>query len=69
MDEILKAILTIGAISSARQDDTVSRQLTANFGSSSHLMTLNFARDAVEPSTMESFAAQGVAGMWGNMGK
>lgn len=61
MDTFLQNILAMGALSSFRQDDNVSRQGVMNHQTSSHLMDLSFIRDATEMSIPESYAVQGLA--------
>lgn len=61
MDQLMQALLGIGALSSLRHDDAVSRQGVMNHQTASHLMDLSFVRDAVEMSIPESIAVQGLA--------
>jgi hypothetical protein len=56
----MSQILAMGALSSFRQDDNVSRQGVMNHQTSAHLMDLSFIRDAVEMSIPESYAVQGL---------
>jgi hypothetical protein len=60
MDTFLQSILSMGALSSFRQDDNVGRQGVMNHQTSAHLMDLTFIRDAVEMSIPESYAVQGL---------
>jgi hypothetical protein len=60
MDQLMQALLGIGALSSLRHDDAVSRQGVMNHQTASHLMDLSFVRDATEMSIPESFAVQGL---------
>lgn len=61
MNEFMTMLLQMGALTSFRQDDNVSRQGVMNHQISSHLMDLNFVRDACEMSIPESYAVQGLA--------
>jgi hypothetical protein len=61
MNELLASMLTVGALSALRHDDTVSRQGVMNHQTSAHFMDLSFIRDAVEMSIPESYAVQGLA--------
>jgi len=61
MDTFLAGVLQMGALSSFRQDDIVSRQGVMNHQTASHLMDLSFIRDANEMSIPESYAVQGLA--------
>lgn len=61
MDVLMAAILQVGALTSLRQDDNVSRQGVMNHQTASHLMDLAFIRDATEMSIPESYAVQGLA--------
>jgi hypothetical protein len=61
MNELLTAMLTVGALSALRHDDVVSRQGVMNHQTSAHFMDLSFIRDAVEMSIPESYAVQGLA--------
>jgi hypothetical protein len=61
METFLQGILTMGALSSFRQDDNVARQGVMNHQTASHLMDLSFIRDACEMSIPESYAVQGLA--------
>lgn len=59
--EILAQLLAVGALSSFRQDDNVMRQGVMNHQIASHLMDLQFIRDATEMSIPESYAVQGLS--------
>lgn len=61
MNELMNALLGMGALSSLRHDDAVARQGVMNHQTASHLMDLSFVRDATEMSIPESFAVQGLA--------
>lgn len=61
MNELLASMLTIGALSSLRADESVSRQGVMNHQTACHLMDLTFIRDATEMSIPESYAVQGLA--------
>ena len=61
MNELLASILMTTAISSMRHDDAVARQGVMNHQTTSHIMDLNFTRDAVEMSIPESYAIQGLS--------
>ena len=60
MNELLAAILGIGALGSLRQDEAVSRQGVMNHQTAAHLMDLAFVRDHTEMSIPESYAVQGL---------
>jgi hypothetical protein len=61
MNELMNALLGMGALSSLRHDDAVARQGVMNHQTASHLMDLSFVRDATEMSIPESFAVQGLS--------
>lgn len=61
MNEFLAQLLQVGALSSFRQDDNVSRQGVMNHQTTAHLMDLTFVRDACEMSIPESYAIQGLS--------
>lgn len=61
MNELLTALLGVGALSSLRQDEAVARQGVMNHQTSAHFMDLMFVRDANEMSIPESYAVQGLA--------
>lgn len=61
MVELMQMLLGIGALSSLRHDDAVSRQGVMNHQTAAHLMDLSFVRDATEMSIPESYAVQGLA--------
>lgn len=61
MNELIAAMLGIGALSSLRNDDTVTRQGVMNHQTACHMMDLSFIRDATEMSIPESYAVQGLA--------
>ncbi len=61
MNEVLAGILQLGALSSFRQDDNVSRQGVMNHQIASHLMDLSFIRDACEMSIPEAYAVSGLS--------
>ena len=61
MNELMNALLGMGALSSLRHDDAVARQGVMNHQTASHLMDLSFVRDACEMSIPESFAVQGLS--------
>lgn len=61
MNELITAMLGIGALSSLRHDDAVARQGVMNHQTSAHMMDLSFVRDATEMSIPESYAVQGLA--------
>ena len=60
-ETLLGGLLAIGALSSLRADDAVTRQGVMNHQTASHLMDLTFIRDATEMSIPESYAVQGLA--------
>jgi len=59
--EFLAGLLAVGALTSLRADDSVTRQGVMNHQTASHLMDLSFIRDATEMSIPESYAVQGLA--------
>jgi hypothetical protein len=61
MNELMNALLGMGALSSLRHDDAVARQGVMNHQTACHLMDLSFVRDATEMSIPESYAVQGLA--------
>lgn len=61
MNELISAMLAIGALSSLRNDDTVARQGVMNHQTAAHFMDLSFVRDATELSIPESLAVQGMS--------
>ena len=61
MNELMNALLGMGALSSLRHDDAVARQGVMNHQTAAHLMDLSFVRDATEMSIPESYAVQGLA--------
>ena len=60
MDTFLNQILMIGALTSLRADDSVTRQGVMNHQTAAHLMDLSFIRDAVEFSIPEAYAVEGL---------
>ena len=60
MNDLLAAILGIGALGSLRQDEAVGRQGVMNHQTAAHLMDLAFVRDHTEMSIPESYAVQGL---------
>lgn len=61
MNELLTAMLTVGALTGLRQDEAVARQGVMNHQTAAHLMDLSFIRDSTEMSIPESYAVQGLA--------
>ena len=59
--EFLAGLLAVGALTSLRADDSVTRQGVMNHQTAAHLMDLSFIRDATELSIPESYAIQGLA--------
>ena len=58
--EIFLPFLYVGALGALRQDESVFRQMTVNFGSVTHFTDLMFVRDTNEMSIPESYACQGI---------
>lgn len=65
INPVLSAILALTGIGNYAQDSNVARQGVMNHQQESHLCTLAFIRDHTEMSIPESYACQGLAGMWG----
>jgi hypothetical protein len=58
--QFLANLLAVGALTSLRADDSVTRQGVMNHQVASHLMDLSFIRDSVEFSIPEAYAVEGL---------
>lgn len=61
MDEMIETMLKLQAMGSFRNDESVARQAVMNHTTAAHFADMGFIRDALEPSTVEAFALQGLA--------
>lgn len=61
MDNLVQLLLSIGALSSLRMDETVNRQAVMSFVAGSGLMFFTFVRDATEMSIPEAYAVSGLS--------
>ena len=60
-ETLISGLLAVGALTSLRADDSVTRQGVMNHQTAAHLMDLSFIRDATEMSIPESYAVQGLS--------